>query len=101
MEFGKFSVSLVTFNSIISRCGQNLTLYQFNSYLASGDFCRLLITFANSLDPDQDRQKVSPDLDPNSLTLLAFLKDFFLLLLSADNLCKQFGSRSGLKESRS
>ena len=26
------------------------------------------ITFANSLDPDQDQQDVSPDLDPNSLT---------------------------------
>ena len=30
---------------------------------------QLLITFANSLDPYQDRQNVSPDLDPNSLTL--------------------------------
>ena len=25
-----------------------------NSLLASGDFCHLLITFANSLDPDQE-----------------------------------------------
>ena len=33
------------------------------------DFCHLLITFANSLDPDQDRQNISPDLDPNCLTL--------------------------------
>ena len=40
-----------------------------NSVLASGDFCRLLITFANSFDPDQDRQNVGPDLDPNCLTL--------------------------------
>ena len=24
------------------------------SFLPSGNFCRLLITFANSLDPDQD-----------------------------------------------
>ena len=40
-----------------------------NSSLASGDFYRLLITFANSLDPDQDRQNVGPDLDPNCLTL--------------------------------
>ena len=39
------------------------------SFLASGDFCRLLITFANSLDPDQDQQIVGPDLDPNHLTL--------------------------------
>ena len=35
-----------------------------NSFLNSGDFCCLLITFANSLDPDQDRQNVGPDLDP-------------------------------------
>ena len=32
-------------------------------------FCCLLITFANSLDPDQDGQNVHPDLDPNCLTL--------------------------------
>ena len=31
--------------------------------------CRLLITFANSLDPDQARQNVGPDLDLNCLTL--------------------------------
>ena len=36
--------------------------------------CRLLITFANSLDPDQDRQNVSPDLDPNCFTLIVFLE---------------------------
>ena len=41
-----------------------------NFILASGDFCRLLITFANSLDPDQDKQSVGPDLDPKRLTLL-------------------------------
>ena len=40
----------------------------FNSMPASGDFCHLLITFANSLDPDQARQNVWPDLDPNCLT---------------------------------
>ena len=33
------------------------------------DFCRLLITSANCLDPDQDLQNVGPDLDPNRLTL--------------------------------
>ena len=42
---------------------------KFNSLPASGDFCCLLITFANSLDPDQDRQNVGPDPDPNHLTL--------------------------------
>ena len=39
-----------------------------NAFLDS-DSCRLLITFANSLDPDKARQNVGPDLDPNSLTL--------------------------------
>ena len=29
------------------------------------DFCCLLITFANSLDPDQARQNVRPNLDLN------------------------------------
>ena len=32
------------------------------------DFCCLLITFANSLDPDQARQNMGPDLDPTCLT---------------------------------
>ena len=31
--------------------------------LKYGGFCRLLIAFANSLDPDQDRQNVGPNLD--------------------------------------
>ena len=43
-------------------------IHVFNSVLASGDFGRLLITFANNLDPDQDRQNVGFDLDPNCLT---------------------------------
>ena len=38
-----------------------------NSFLASSDLSYLLITFANNLDPDQDRHSVGPDLDPNSL----------------------------------
>ena len=44
-------------------------LLAINSFFASGDFCCLLITFANSLDPDQDRHSVGPGLDPNCLTL--------------------------------
>ena len=40
----------------------------FSSLPASGNFCHLLITFANNLDPDQARQNVWPDLDPNCLT---------------------------------
>ena len=37
----------------------------FNSLTTSD---HLLITFANSLDPDQVRQNVVPNLDPNCLT---------------------------------
>ena len=48
-----------------------------NSFPASGDFCCLLVTFANSLNPDQAGKNVGPDLDPNCLTLMVFLKDFF------------------------
>ena len=33
------------------------------------DFCLLLITFENSLDPDHDLQNVCPDLGLNCLTL--------------------------------
>ena len=40
-----------------------------NSLPACNNFCRLLITFANNLDPDQARQHVRPDLDPNCLTI--------------------------------
>ena len=36
---------------------------------ASCDFRHLVITFANRLDPDQDRQNVGPDLDQTCLTL--------------------------------
>ena len=40
---------------------------------------RLLITFAISFEPDQDRQNIGPDLDPikPSDTLIVFLKGFF------------------------
>ena len=37
----------------------------------------MLITFANSLDPDQARHFVGPDLDPNCLTLMVFQKEYF------------------------
>ena len=40
-----------------------------NSFLASGNFCCQLITIANSSEPEQDRQNVGPDLDPNRLPL--------------------------------
>ena len=43
--------------------------FAFNSFLASGDSYRLLLTFANSLNPDQDRQIIGLDLDQNRLAL--------------------------------
>ena len=42
--------------------------FVFKSLPARGDLCCLLITFANSLDPDQARQYVWPDLDPKCST---------------------------------
>ena len=39
--------------------------------------CLLLIALANSVDPDQARQNVGPDLDSNCLTLMVFRKEFF------------------------
>ena len=38
-------------------------------FLASRDFCRVLITIADSLDPNQDQQYVHSDLDTNLLAL--------------------------------
>ena len=45
--------------------------------LASSDFCHLLIIFANSLDSDQDRRSVGPDLDPNCLDTDSVPEFFF------------------------
>ena len=39
----------------------------------------MLITFANSLDPDQARYNVGPVIGPNCLTLTVFLKKNVLL----------------------
>ena len=44
----------------------------------SDKFCCPLITFANTLDPDQARQNVGPDLNPNLFDILmVFLKENF------------------------
>ena len=48
-----------------------------NSFPARGELCRLLMIFANSLDPDQARQNVGPDLDPNRFKLLLFSWNMF------------------------
>ena len=43
--------------------------------------CRLLITFANSLEPDQVEENVRPDPDPNCLTPDHIPEGFFLKML--------------------
>ena len=44
-------------------------LYILNELNHNYVLLRLLITYANSLDIDQDHQNVDPDLNPNRLTL--------------------------------
>ena len=73
----------------MNTCAQLVELLALSH--AGGDFCRLLITFANSLDPDQDRQNVGPDMKPKPLdTLIVFMtaslkKVIFLKKKSADD----------------
>ena len=64
------TVNLQMTRVVIGSFGYPLTAIKtWLTLLASSDFCRLLITFANSLNPDQDKQNVGPDLDLNHLTL--------------------------------
>ena len=47
-----------------------IDVVEFNPFLSEiSDICSLLITFANSLVPEQDRHSVGLDLDPNYSTL--------------------------------
>ena len=39
----------------------------------------------NSLEPDQARQNVGPNQDPNCLTLMVFLNEFFLEKVDFEN----------------
>ena len=41
----------------------------YNSFHASGEFCRLPIAFCKQLNPDEDLQNIILDLDSNCLTL--------------------------------
>ena len=68
MYHPKFTVQVQVDFARNKRAGQSLVQgdYKYINYL--GDFCQLL-TFANSLDPDQAQQKVSCDQYPNRLTL--------------------------------
>ena len=53
--------------------------------LPTSVYCHRLITFANSLNPDQAQQNVGPDLDQNCL----FLKQFFFKKLIFKNIRRQ------------
>ena len=44
------------------------SFFLFSSLPTRGHFCCLLITIANSLNPDQARQNVGPEMDPNCFT---------------------------------
>ena len=46
-----------------------ITRVYFRLQRSTFSFDRLLITFANNLDPDQNQQHVGPGLDPNDSTL--------------------------------
>ena len=48
---------------------------------ASDNFCCLLITFANNVDPSQAQQSLWPDLDPNFLKLIVFISDFWKYII--------------------
>ena len=43
----------------MKKVGQTMSINDVNSFLASGDFCHLLITFAISLLPDQDPNRLT------------------------------------------
>ena len=42
-----------------SMYAKTILIPSFTLFLVSGDICRMLITFANSLDPDQNQQALS------------------------------------------
>ena len=67
-KWKKLEPNEINFSQGLSQKVISTCCFVFNSLPAKGDFCCLLITFANILDPDQALQNVWPDLDPNCLT---------------------------------
>ena len=67
-KWKKLKPNEIDFSQGFSQKGVSRSCSAFDSLLASGNFCHLLITFANSLDPDQVQPNVGPDLDLNCLT---------------------------------
>ena len=67
-KWKKLEPNEINFSQGFSQKVVSTSCFVFNSLSTRDDSCCLLITFANSLDPDQARQNVGPDLDPNCLT---------------------------------
>ena len=66
-KWEKLEPNEINFSQGFSQKVVSTSCFVFNPLLAWSDFCCLLI-FANNLNPDQARQNVGPDLDPNCLT---------------------------------
>ena len=66
-KWKKLEPNEINFSQGFSQKVVSTSCFVYNSLPARGDFCCLLITFANNLNPDQARQNVGPDLDPNCL----------------------------------
>ena len=62
-------ISFITQLLVLNVAFAKRLLFVIYSFLTSGNFVRLPIIFASSLDPDQDQQNIGPDLDTNHLTL--------------------------------
>ena len=67
-KWKKLEPNEMNFSQGFSQKVVSKSYFVFKSLPARGDFYCLLIKVANSLDPDQARQNVGPDLDPNCLT---------------------------------
>ena len=85
----------------LSVADENTNAYQVlvNPLLPS--VCRLPITYANSLDQDQARHNVGPDLDPNCLTLrwYSVKKSKKMILIKISRWQKNMQNYPGGKES--
>ena len=57
----------------------------------------MLIRFENSLDPDQDRQNVGPNLDPNGLTLQSVFNKYIAVQLQT-GFINTFGSNRSVAD---
>ena len=67
-KWKKLEPNEINFSKGFSQKVVSTSCFVFISLSARGDFCCLLITFANRLDPDQTQHNVGPDQDLNCLT---------------------------------